>query len=240
MLVGAQLRTGTAQKKGGHGITVPALLLSAFRPLWHDEDDTPHIHAAHSTQHTHMREPRRSMSQVVARLGKPHGIHGEVTVEVRTDDPESRFVLGAVFTTVPDIGVLTLERARWHRDRLLLTFEEVGDRSRAEQVRNTEILVDGADDVVEDDAWRVEELVDLAVHLEDGTRVGTVTDLTVGVMQDLLHMKTTAGEDVLIPFVEEIVPEVDLEQRSVLLTPPPGLIDAGDAEDDETAEDTEP
>ncbi len=180
------------------------------------------------------------MSQVVARLGKPHGIRGEVTVEVRTDDPESRFVPGAVFTTDPDIGPLTLERARWHRDRLLLTFDEVGDRSRAEEVRNTEILIDGADDEVEDDAWRVEELVDLAVHLTDGTRVGTVTDLTVGVMQDLLHMRTMAGEDVLVPFVEEIVPEVDLDQRRVLLTPPPGLIDAGDAEDDAAPEDTAP
>ncbi|MGO1897003.1 16S rRNA processing protein RimM [Brevibacterium sp. Mu109] len=179
------------------------------------------------------------MSQVVARLGKPHGIRGEVTVQVRTDDPESRFVPGAVFTTEPDIGALTLERARWHRDRLLLTFEEVGDRSRAEEVRNTEILIDGADDEVEDDAWRVEELVDLAVHLEDGTRVGTVTDLTVGAMQDLLHVRTLAGEDVLVPFVEEIVPEVDLDDRRVLLTPPLGLIEAVDDEDDETADSDE-
>ncbi|HLR44122.1 MAG TPA: ribosome maturation factor RimM, partial [Brevibacterium sp.] len=179
----------------------------------------------------------RTMSQVAARLGKPHGIRGEVTIEIRTDDPDSRFVPGARFATDPDIGALTLERARWHRDRLLLTFAEVADRSRAEQIRDTEILIDGTGDAVEDDAWRVEELVDLAVELEDGTPVGTVTDLTVGAMQDLLHVRTTAGEEVLVPFVEEIVPEVDPEERRMVLTPPPGLIDDGDAEADGTEAD---
>ncbi|GAA4513103.1 ribosome maturation factor RimM [Brevibacterium yomogidense] len=173
------------------------------------------------------------MSQVAARLGKPHGIHGEVTVEVRTDDPDARFVAGAVFTTDPDIGELTLERARWHRDRLLLTFEEVPTRTRAEEVRNTLILVDAEDDEVEDDAWTVEELRGLEVHLAAGGLVGTVTDLTVGVMQDLLHVETVEGEGVLVPFVEEIVPEVDVETGRVLLTPPPGLID-GDETDDRT------
>lgn len=170
------------------------------------------------------------MSQVAARLGKPHGIHGEVTVEVRTDDPDARFVPGAVFTTDPDIGELTLERARWHRDRLLLTFAEVPTRTRAEEVRNTLILVDAEDDEVEDDVWTVEELRGLEVHLAAGGLVGTVTDLTVGVMQDLLHVETTAGEDVLVPFVEEIVPEVDVETGRVLLTPPPGLIDGDEAD----------
>lgn len=173
------------------------------------------------------------MSQIAARLGKPHGIRGEFTVEVRTDDPDARFVPGAVFTTDPDIGELTLERARWHRDRLLLTFAEIADRTRAEEVRNTLLLVDSADDVVEDDAWSVDELVGLAVVLAaDGTPVGTVSDLTVGAMQDLLHVDTPAGDEVLVPFVEEIVPEVDLEAGRALLTPPPGLL-PGD-EDDES------
>ncbi|MCT4574488.1 ribosome maturation factor RimM, partial [Bacillus thuringiensis] len=72
-----------------------------------------------------------------ARLGKPHGIRGEVTVEVRTDEPDERFVPGAVFSTEPDVGPLTLSRARWHRERLLLTFDEVADRNRAEEIRNT-------------------------------------------------------------------------------------------------------
>ncbi|WP_029089948.1 ribosome maturation factor RimM [Brevibacterium album] len=193
------------------------------------------------------------MSQIAARTGRPHGIRGEVTVEVRTDDPDARFVPGAVFATEPDIGPLTLERARWHRDRLMLTFAEIADRTRAEEIRNTLLLVDDEDAGSEDDAWQVEELIGLAVHhaveeagpadggpAEDdepayaaGELIGTVTDLTVGAVQDLLHIETTAGEEALVPFVEEIVPVVDTEARIVLLTPPPGLLPDGgaDAED---------
>src|SRR5699024_8795022 len=134
---------------------------------------------------------------------------------------------GAVFETDPNVGELTLERARWHRDRLLLTFAEVTDRTRAEEIRNTLLLVDAADDEVEDDAWSVDELVGLEVHLAAGGAVGTVADLTVGAVQDLLHVRNRDGREVLVPFVEELVPEGALETRRVLLTPPPGLLEDG-------------
>ncbi len=71
------------------------------------------------------------MDMVIARLGKPHGIRGEFTVEVRTDRPDERLVPGMTYATDPDIGELTLKSARWHRDRLLLAFDEVPDRTRA-------------------------------------------------------------------------------------------------------------
>jgi 16S rRNA processing protein RimM len=163
------------------------------------------------------------VSTVVARLGKPHGIRGEVSVEVRTDDPDSRFVPGAVFTTDPDIGSLTLTRARWHRDRLLLTFEEVGDRTRAEEIRNT--LISAAEDVEEDEAWYIDDLVDADVYVGD-ERVGTVTAVTPGAAQDLLHVGLLSGAEVLVPFVEQIVPAVDVEGGRIVLDPPPGLLEA--------------
>ena len=74
------------------------------------------------------------MDLVVARLGKPHGIRGEFTVEVRTDRPDERLVPGMTYATDPDIGELTLTSARWHRDRLLLAFDEVPDRTRAGRI----------------------------------------------------------------------------------------------------------
>ena len=163
------------------------------------------------------------MSQVVARLGKPHGIRGEVTVEVRTDDPDERFVTGAVFATEPDIGTLTLARARWHRDRLLLTFDQVTDRNRAEEIRNTLILIDtSADD--DEDAWYIEDLIGAEVYRGD-ERIGTVAEVTPGAAQDLIHVQLTAGGEALIPFVEEIVPVVDLEHNRIEIDPPAGLID---------------
>lgn len=164
------------------------------------------------------------MDTVFARLGKPHGIRGEFTVEVRTDRPDERLVPGRTYSTDPDIGSLTLKTARWHRDRLLLSFEEITDRTRAEEVRNTLILGEAAEED-EDDAWYLDDLVDLDVY-EGETKVGTITDVTNGVAQDLLHMKHVDGHEVLIPFVTAIVPEVDLEAGRIVVTPPAGLFDA--------------
>lgn len=162
---------------------------------------------------------------VIARLGKPHGIKGEFTVEVRTDRPDERLVPGQTYSTDPDIGELTLKSARWHRDRLLLTFDEVLDRSRAEEIRNTLILSDQEEEEDEDDAWYLEDLIGLEVF-EGEAQVGEIVDVTNGVGQDLLHMKHVDGHEVLIPFVTPIVPEVDVEAGWVRVTPPAGLFDA--------------
>lgn len=174
------------------------------------------------------------MSQVVARMGKPHGIRGEVTVEVRTDDPDSRFVPDAQFGTDPDAGTLTLTRARWHQNRLLLSFAEVADRNRAEELRNTLLIVDD-DDVVEDDAWYIEDLLGAQVYLvdagPDAQPVGEVVEVTPGAVQDLLHVRLAGGTESLVPFVEQIVPVVDPEAGRVEIDPPVGLLDLGQAED---------
>lgn len=168
---------------------------------------------------------RSNMDTVIARLGKPHGIKGEFTVEVRTDRPDERLVPGQAYTTDPDIGELTLATARWHRDRLLLTFEEVPDRNRAEEIRNTLILSDLDEEEDEDDAWYLEDLIGLRVF-EGETQVGEIVDVTNSTAQDLLHMKHIDGHQALIPFVTEIVPEVDVEAGWVRVTPPAGLFDA--------------
>lgn len=165
------------------------------------------------------------MDTVVARLGKPHGIRGEFTVEVRTDRPDERFVPGNIYSTDPDIGELTLKSARWHRDRLLLTFDEVPDRNRAEEIRNTLILSSQSEDEDDDDAWYLEDLVGLGVF-EGRERVGEIIDVTNGLAQDLLHMNHIDGHEVLIPFVAAIVPEVDVEAGWIQVTPPAGLFDA--------------
>ena len=164
------------------------------------------------------------MSQVVARLGKPHGIRGEMTVEVRTDDPDERFTPGATFGTDPDIGTLTLTRARWHRDRLMLTFEEVPDRNRAEEIRNTLITVD-VSETEDEDAWYIDDLVGAEV-VHSGSVIGTVSAVTPGAAQDLIHVELAdSGREVMIPFVEEIVPVVDLDNNRVEIDPPAGLLD---------------
>lgn len=164
---------------------------------------------------------------VVARIGKAHGLKGEVTVQVHTDAPAERFVPGVVFTTRPTAaGPLTLRSVRVHNGIYLLAFEDAPDRTAAEGLRGVQLLAD-ADEVVEDDAWYEEDLLGFAVVLEDGTPVGSVKGLESREVQDLLVVDGVDGYDVLVPFVEEIVPEVDEDARRIVITPPEGLLDLG-------------
>ena len=164
---------------------------------------------------------------VAARVGRPHGLRGEVTVQVHTDEPGRRFVPGAEFATDPvEAGPLRVRSVRVHQGIYLLGFEGHPDRTAAEALRGTRLLVPD-EDAGDDEAWREEELLGLAVVLPDGTPLGTVTALHLRPAQDLLEVDTGSGS-VLVPFVEELVPEVDEENGRVVVDPPPGLLELGE------------
>lgn len=168
------------------------------------------------------------MQLVVARIGRAHGIKGEVTVEVRTDEPELRLGPGAVLTTDPaSAGPLTIETGRVHSGRLLLRFEGVSDRSAAEALRNTLLIaeIDPEELPEGEDEYYDHQLIDLDVVTADGTEVGRITEISHLPSQDLFIVERPDGSEVLIPFVEEIVGEIDLEEQKAVITPPPGLID---------------
>ncbi|MFJ5018371.1 ribosome maturation factor RimM [Streptomyces griseoluteus] len=168
------------------------------------------------------------MQLVVARIGRAHGIKGEVTVEVRTDEPESRLAPGAVLATDPaSVGPLTIATGRVHSGRLLLRFEGVGDRTGAEALRNTLLIADvDPEEMPEDeDEYYDHQLIDLDVVTEDGTEVGRITEISHLPSQDLFIVERPDGSEVLIPFVAEIVSEIDLDEQRAVITPPPGLID---------------
>ncbi|MFJ1930161.1 ribosome maturation factor RimM [Streptomyces sp. NPDC088131] len=172
------------------------------------------------------------MQLVVARIGRAHGIKGEVTVEVRTDEPELRLGPGAVLATEPaSTGPLTIETGRVHSGRLLLRFEGVRDRTAAEALRNTLLISEvDPDELPEDpEEFYDHQLMDLDVVLADGTEIGRITEITHLPSQDLFIVERPDGTEVMIPFVEEIVSEIDLEEQRVVITPPPGLIDESEA-----------
>jgi len=165
---------------------------------------------------------------VVARIGRAHGIKGEVTVEVRTDEPELRLAPGAVLATDPaSAGPLTIETGRVHSGRLLLRFEGVRDRTAAEALRNTVLIADvDPDEVPEgEDEYYDHQLIDLDVVTEDGTEVGRITEVAHLPSQDLFVVERPDGTEVMIPFVEEIVTGIDLAEQRAVIDPPPGLID---------------
>lgn len=171
---------------------------------------------------------------VLARIGKPHGLHGEVTVQLHTDDPERRFAVGAVLDTEasPGSGVprrLTIRSTRVHRGIWLLAFEEVPDRTGAEGLRGTRLVLDaagaGSDDTddTDGDAYYEEELVGLEVRDRDGAVIGVVTGLELGAAQDRLVVELSDGVTAYVPFVAAIVPTVASDH--VVVDAPPGLFD---------------
>ncbi|TQE22575.1 ribosome maturation factor RimM [Streptomyces ipomoeae] len=168
------------------------------------------------------------MQLVVARIGRAHGIKGEVTVEVRTDEPELRLAPGAVLLTDPtSTGPLTIEAGRVHSGRLLLRFEGVRDRNAAEALRNTLLIaeVDPEELPEEEDEYYDHQLIDLDVVTKDGVEVGRITEISHLPSQDLFIVERSDGSEVMIPFVEEIVTEIDLAEQRAIIDPPPGLID---------------
>jgi 16S rRNA processing protein RimM len=170
---------------------------------------------------------------VVGRIGRAHGIKGEVSVEVRTDEPELRLAPGAVLATDPaSAGPLTIESGRVHSGRLMLRFEGVADRNGAEALRNVLLIaeVDPEERPEDPEEFYDHQLVDLDVVTKDGTEIGRIAEITHLPYQDLLIVRRPDGGEIMVPFVTEIVPRIDLERQQAVIDPPPGLLDEAGAE----------
>ncbi len=165
------------------------------------------------------------MHLTVARIGRAHGLKGEVSVEIHTDIPDERFGAGAVLATEPaDAGPLTVVRTRTQASRWYVTFAEVTTREQADAIRGVELVVDAAETENEADAWYLHELMGLRVERTDGALVGEVMGLEHPPAHDLLIISETGGTRAAIPFVEAFVPEVDIEGGRVVIDPPHGLL----------------
>jgi 16S rRNA processing protein RimM len=195
------------------------------------------------------------MLLIVGRIGRPHGIRGEVTVEVRTDEPDTRFAAGSVLHTdpatapVPGAGTpppaprppadlegaepvrvpdrLTVETVRWHQGHLLVFFEGVHGRDLAEVLRDTLLYVDSAEMAppTDPDEFNDHQLVGLTAVTPTGEPLGEVARIDHSPASDLLVLRRPEGRTALIPFVKAIVPEVDLAAGRVVVDAPEGLLD---------------
>lgn len=177
------------------------------------------------------------MQIAVGQIARAHGIRGDVTVVVRTDDPDVRFVPGTTLATEPpDRGPLTVAATRWHSGRLIVTFEGVGDRNAAEDLRGTVLVLDSAGIPAPDDPdeFYDHQLIGLGVVTAAGDTVGEVTDV-LHHGQDLLVVRRgpagpgTKTAETLVPFVSAIVTDVDVAGGGLVIDPPPGLLDSGEA-----------
>jgi 16S rRNA processing protein RimM len=169
---------------------------------------------------------------VVGRIGRPHGVRGLATVEVRTDDPDLRFAPGSVLMTdPPQRGPLTVTGRKWHSGTLLLqlagpTGDVYATREDVETLRNTLLLVPVADlpDIEDPESFYDHQLVGLTARLTDESVLGEITAVHHEA-QDLLVIRRPDAPEVLVPFVSALVPTVDLDGGFVVVDPPEGLLD---------------
>ncbi len=180
------------------------------------------------------------MRVIVGRIGRPHGIRGEVVIGVRTDEPDLRFAVGATLDSSREHDEeqaggeqLTVASARWHSGQLLVAFAGVTDRTAAAELTGSWLSVDSSQlpEIGDPDEFRDHELIGLSVRTSVGDPVGVVTDV-LHHGQDLLVVRRGDGRDgeSLVPFVKAIVPEVDLHAGVLVIDPPPGLLDPGPPE----------
>ncbi|HEY0494528.1 MAG TPA: ribosome maturation factor RimM [Kutzneria sp.] len=169
--------------------------------------------------------------RVVGRVVKPHGIRGELVVDVHTDSPEERFVPGSTLGTRArdgKSGTITIAAVRPHTGRLLVTFEGVAGRDAAEAMRGLLLVVDASDLAPSDDPdeFYDHELEGLEVVDVRGARVGVVAEVLHTAASELLAVRRDDGSEALVPFVTAIVPTVDVAAGRVVVDPPEGLLDA--------------
>ena len=160
---------------------------------------------------------------LVGTIGRAHGLRGEVTVHVRTDEPERRFAPGAGLT----VGgrPRTVASVRWHSGTLLLALDKVTDRTGAEALRGQELWASvRADEAPADEGeyWD-RQLVGLGVLDASGATVGTITEVLHLPAHDTLVVRTPSGER-LVPFVDALVPVVDLAAGHVQVADVEGLL----------------
>lgn len=167
------------------------------------------------------------MRVVVGRIGKAHGIRGEVTVEVRTDEPEVRFAPGSSLFVADTDRVMHVVSMRPHGGGLLVGFDGVEDRSGAERLRGTVLEVDRLEGAspIDDDEYYDSDLVGCVVRDIEGSDLGEVHEVVHLPAQDLLAVRTVSGHEWLLPLVREFVTDIDVRTRVITAQPPDGLID---------------
>ncbi len=160
------------------------------------------------------------MRLLVGRIGRAHGIAGEATIEVRSDQPEKRFAVGAHLHS-EEYGLLTITSGRVHNGILLLGFNGYTDRNQIERLRNTLIYAEVDIDQAGEDAndYHVLQLIGCSAYLESGELFGEVTDVINLPGQDLLAIKTPTHES-LVPFVHQLVPLIDVKAKRLVVIPP--------------------
>ena len=163
------------------------------------------------------------MQLVVGRIGRAHGVLGEATIDVQTDDPDLRFKVGSKLTL--DSGQeLTIKSSRWHNQILLLGFEGVNDRNQIEALRDQLISSQVDLSALAPGEYHYQQLIGCQVYLQNNELIGQVSEVVKLPGQDLLSVDKN-GSQVMIPMVKQIIISIDVLEKKIVVNPPEGLLD---------------
>jgi 16S rRNA processing protein RimM len=171
---------------------------------------------------------------IVGVIGRPHGVRGEVAVELRTDEPERRFAPRQVLGEEEGSRLFTVRSVRDHSGRFLVVFAELVDRAAAEAVRGVRLVatVEPDERPAEPGEFYDRHLIGLTATTPDGVEVGTVGSVLHLPAQDVLEIQTATGTR-LVPFVAALVPEVELDEGRLTVLDVAGLLDDHDDADED-------
>jgi 16S rRNA processing protein RimM len=159
---------------------------------------------------------------VVGRIVKPHGIRGEVVVEVRSDNPD-RYAEGSVLFLEDGRG-LTVAATRPHAGRLLVTFDGVADRTAAEALRGAVLVVpESMLPELPEGEWWAHRLEGCEVVTESGRSLGTLTEVIANPANDIWVVVDDAGRETLLPALKHLLLDVDVQAKRIVVRDVPGL-----------------
>ena len=169
---------------------------------------------------------------LVGTCGPPHGVRGEIKVIPETDDPERLADLAQVFVgpSPERTRAYAVEAVRLHPTKrgvvALVCFERIADRDAADALRGLGVYAAESDlPALDEGEVFLHDLIGLDVVTEDGEPVGTVKDVLTGIAQDLFVVQRDGQPDALVPDVDAIVTEIDLDAERITIRPPEGLLD---------------
>jgi 16S rRNA processing protein RimM len=160
---------------------------------------------------------------VVGRIGRAHGVLGEATIEVRTDDADLRFAVGNA-VTLENSKKLIIKSSRWHNQVLLLSFDGITDRNQIEELRDQLISAEVDTSAMAPGEYHYQQLIGSQVFLQSGDQVGVVGEIVKLPGQDLLSVDK-GGSQVLVPMVKQIIISIDVAAKKIVINPPEGLLD---------------
>ena len=163
----------------------------------------------------------------VGRVLRPHGVRGELRVEIITDYPERLAQHIHFFLAHPNspatVRRYAVERLRYHKETLLLKLEGCDDRDGAEQLRGMLVQIPIEDAVpLEEGEYYLFQLVGAQVETEGGESLGQITDVIETGANDVYVVRGPRGE-ILIPAIDEVVVELDLESKRMVVVLLPGM-----------------